>query len=327
MPLYHEVRRGESLWSLARQQLGSGTRWPEIYDFHNKEAAKFGSHRRLMPIANENLIYVGQTIVLPPRQKNPAPGNGTLIEGKKQSIPLDLKVSYTIGRDTPPMQYIRPYIEFTIKTEVSGEIGLEIITDYKRRHSIELLMSKDPMQTKQKLHEAYDPALCALMAKPEMIFESGKVKIKAPIATEAKMGPYTINMQADAPNHMSGTLKPPTINGTANVKGTNYKFNANLELKAEVIWHPNPKGGPASEPVRVAEIQREKVVRESSNNSIDWSKAVDYADEFVAVVTITILTIFAPAIRMSMTGTGATTSFMPFHYSIDPRRYGYPLEA
>ena len=26
------------------------------------------------------------------------------------------------------------------------------------------------------------------------------------------------------------------------VKGREYKFDANIELKAEVIWHPRPKG-------------------------------------------------------------------------------------
>jgi hypothetical protein len=41
----------------------------------DKEAAKQSYHRPLMPIVNKNLIYVGQTIVLPPRKINPPPGD------------------------------------------------------------------------------------------------------------------------------------------------------------------------------------------------------------------------------------------------------------
>ena len=263
---------------------------------------------------------------LPPYSKKSAGGNGTRDKGDKLARPLDLKITYKIGRDTAPIQYIGNGLDFTIKTEVSGEISLEIVTDYKQRHSLELVASKNPLEIKQKLHQAYDPALTALMAEPEMVFESGKVEFKAPIVTEANAGPYTIKVQADAPNHMTGTLKPPTLNGNIMVKGTRYKYGADLELKTEVIWHPSPKGVNET-PVRVTEIHREKVVRESSKNSIDWSKVGKHADETIAVVTITILSYFFPQLRMTTTGTGATISFMPFTHSIGPRRHGYSPEA
>ncbi len=320
------VRRGDSLWHLAHRQLGSGTRWPEIYNEHNKEAAKPGQYHQLMRIIDENLIFVGQKIVLPPRPKILKPGGGTKAVGDKLSIPLDLKVSYTIGRDTPPILYIYDYLDFTIKTELRGEIGLEIMSDDMRRHSLELIMSKNPMQAKQKLNKAYDPALCALTAKPEMVFESGKVKIKAPIATEANLGAYIIDVQAQSPNHMSGTLKPPTLSGTVKAGGCNYKFSADIELKAEVIWHPKPKGMNEA-PLRDTEPVQKVDRRVISTNSVDWSKTGEYADKFIAVVTIVIITIFAPSIRMSMFGQGSTTSIMPFSHTIDPRCYGHPRDA
>lgn len=54
LALTYTVVRGDSLWKIAEQQLGAGTRWPEIYNL-NKET--IGD--------NPNLIYPGQEFVLP----------------------------------------------------------------------------------------------------------------------------------------------------------------------------------------------------------------------------------------------------------------------
>jgi hypothetical protein len=66
------------------------------------------------------------------------------------------------------------------------------------------------------LHDTYDPAIAALIAKPEMIFDfdSGHIKIEAPIAAQANLGPYTLKVEKVTHLHMSGVLKPPPVNGT-----------------------------------------------------------------------------------------------------------------
>ncbi|MCR5411092.1 MAG: LysM peptidoglycan-binding domain-containing protein [Lachnospiraceae bacterium] len=50
----YEVVKGDCLWNIARDRLGDGTRWVEIYEL-NKGI-----------ISNPSLIYVGQQLVLPP---------------------------------------------------------------------------------------------------------------------------------------------------------------------------------------------------------------------------------------------------------------------
>jgi LysM repeat protein len=52
-PKSYTVKKGDSLWRIAQQQLGAGARWPEIYDL-NKDKIK-----------NPNLIYAGQAFILP----------------------------------------------------------------------------------------------------------------------------------------------------------------------------------------------------------------------------------------------------------------------
>jgi hypothetical protein len=219
------VKRGDSLWSLAHRYLGSGTRYPEILEYHNQEAAK----NRLRYIDQPGMIFVGETILIPPRPKFPKPGNGTKAEGDKSALPIKLKVSYAIGRDTPPIVHTALYSTYTIKTEMSGGIDIEIESHDRYRHSLELFISKNVLQARQKLHDAYDPAIVALTAKPEMVFESGKVKIDAPIAAEANLGLYTMQVYQVTPMQMSGSLKPPPINGTLELGRRKFKYSAEIE--------------------------------------------------------------------------------------------------
>lgn len=200
----HQVIEGDSLWRLSHRYLGSGTRWPLIFDYHNTEAARFGAHSRLMPIEDANLIYVGQTIMVPVRTKQMPSGTGKKTDGDKVAVPLNLKVEYTIGKDTPPMVYSLSTPDFSIKIEMSGKITIEVFGSERYNHNLELALGKNPVEIKSKLRQVYDPAICALTAEPEISYESGLIKIKAPIAAEQDAGPYMIRVEAAAPNHLSG---------------------------------------------------------------------------------------------------------------------------
>ena len=54
----YTVQKGDSLWKIARDQLGSGARWNEIYEA-NRDVVR-----------DPNLIYVGQTLSIPTEQEN-----------------------------------------------------------------------------------------------------------------------------------------------------------------------------------------------------------------------------------------------------------------
>ena len=54
----YTVQRGDSLWKIAKEQLGSGTRWDEIYEA-NRDA-----------IWDPNLIYVGQVLQIPDGERS-----------------------------------------------------------------------------------------------------------------------------------------------------------------------------------------------------------------------------------------------------------------
>jgi hypothetical protein len=184
-------------------------------------------------------------------------------------------------------------------------------------------MSKNPMQAKQKLHDAYDPAVVALTAKPEMVFESGRVKIKAPIATEANLGPYTINVHG-TPMHMSGSIKPPTISGSLEMGKRKYKYSADIEFNVDLIWHKKPKGGPepVAEPVK-AKVPTPQPTQDvgimPTGNTTRWDQMVDESGGIIATVTLIIVGTALWFYTRSAALINQTTSMTPFTHTIDRR--------
>jgi hypothetical protein len=314
MAIRKTVRRGDSLWSLAGRYLGGGERYPQIVDFHNQQANRYN----LRPIDKPDLIFVGETILIPPRPKLPKPGNGTKAEGGHLPIPLKLKVTYTIGRDTPPVTYVQSTGDYTVTTELSGEIGIENTTPghFRYVHNYELAFSKDSMQAKQKLHGTTDPALAALTAKPEMVYESGRVKIKAPIATEANLGPYTVKVNIETPMRYSGTLEPHPINGELSIGKRKFKYSADIKFKVDVIWHQRPKGGP--EPVKNPEPVKKIAI--DRTNSTDWGQAIDENGGIIATVALILVGTALWFYTRGAAMINQTTSLTPFTHTIDPRK-------
>ena len=72
----YTVQSGDSLWKIARQRLGDGTRWGELYEA-NRDTVR-----------DPRLIYVGQVLQLPDRPETDAPaapGEGPAVEEQTQT--------------------------------------------------------------------------------------------------------------------------------------------------------------------------------------------------------------------------------------------------
>jgi hypothetical protein len=157
-------------------------------------------------------------------------------------------------------------------------------------------------------------------------FESKKVKIETPIATEANLGPYSIRVDFVTPMHMTGILKSKTVSATVKADGLDYKYSASMDFKVDVNWHPKPRTVPetVAETVKDKTSQTKMVGLDRPTNSIDWHQLAMKTDKLITVVCLTIMS-FIPQVRASsMVG---TKTLMPFTHTVRLGYYGYPKEA
>jgi hypothetical protein len=246
MGIRHMVRRGDSLWRLAGIYLGNGARYQIIVDYHNQEAARFGRHGGLLPIDDPNLIYVGQTVMVPSRQKNPPIGTGRRHEAATTATGLGLKLEYNFEDSKNPLKY-KPLVtrDYTITSQMTGKITIENMTHNGFRHNFEIAMAVDKNELSSKL-EFGDKALAELTksVEPQFDMTTGKVTLKASIAAHADIGPYTFEVKADAPNHLTYTFKPEPIRAIVEKGRRRYKYSAEIAFKVDVTLHPSPKEEP-----------------------------------------------------------------------------------
>jgi hypothetical protein len=312
MAIRYTVKSGDNLWSLANRYLGSGTRYPEIVAEHNKEAARiarFGPFSRLLPIKDPNLIFVGQTIIVPLPQKIPQPGTGKRHEAEKPATGLQVKVVSKTANDTKTWHYKTQTFNYTIEASMAAKISIENLSGNRYNYNLELAASKDHFEINQKLSDFHDKAFKDLTDGVKMSYESGRVTIKAPIATHANVGPYTFAVQADAPNHFSGSVKFEPLKGIVENKERKFAYTADVEFRVAVTVHPTPKEAP-----KIA--LNEQKENAAPLERIDWAQAARNTGDFLVKLTIVIIAGLNLQARMAA-AMGTTTSTMPMMHRIN----------
>ena len=254
MPLQHVVKRGDSLWGLSGRHLGNFERWPELLKYHNAEVRKSGGNRgRVFPIKDPNVIFVGQILYLPIRDKHmmrTISATGTKSQAGNRAVPIDLRVKYTIGQSGKPIVYSQQVNNQTITIEMRGTITIKIVSPDRFRHNLELLMSENETRCRQKLKEIYNPAIVELTNKLEMEFQNGNptlssnggiITIDSPILSNAGISQHKIRLILDTREKLKGKETLPNVCGYVFVDGRKISYEADVELYAEVNRNPiNP---------------------------------------------------------------------------------------
>ena len=90
---------------------------------------------------------------------------------------------------------------------------------------------------------------------------------------------------------MSGILKPPTINGILEMGRRKYKYSADIEFRADVIYHQRPKTAPEPVTGTVKEnvtYTDKKDAYERTGHTTKWDQTVAEKGAIVAVVLVLI---------------------------------------
>jgi hypothetical protein len=319
MAIRKRVRRGDSLWNLANRYLGSGTRYPHIVDYHNQEAARHG----LRHIDQPNLIFVGETILIPPRPKKPQHTSDKRQqhekvkkqEARQTAFGLRAKADLETANDSQTWHYKTTTPDYTIEARMIAKIGIEKLSRDRYQYNFDLLVSKNKIEIGQKLSDFHGKAFKDLTDGVKMTYESGQVTIKAPIATHANVGPYTFTVRGDAPNHYAGSVKFEPLKGIVENKERKFAYTADVEFEVAVTLHPMPKISP-EETAKHRAPDEGKAKEWGTTNRINWTKAAKNTGDFLIKLTITVLGTLAYQARMAA-AIGTTTSTVPMMYRID----------
>jgi hypothetical protein len=193
--LQYIVKRGDSLSGLAGRHLGHTSQWPDLLDFHNDQVGRSGGDRgRLFRINDPNMLFVGQIMFLPIRDKKIIRTirlKGTQALPKRTALPIDLYIEYTIRQNEKPIIHVQECPDCLIKAEMRGKISIAIDSAERYLHNLELLRSQNAIECKNKLSVVYNPAISAILAKPDMSFKAGKVMIAEPFRANPGESPQS----------------------------------------------------------------------------------------------------------------------------------------
>ncbi len=329
MDIKHTVSMGESLWGLSHRYLGNGTKYQRIVDHHNQkvdEATRTGQSNGLLRIDNANLIYIGQTIMVPQKENIPSPGDGNKIEAGTNATGISLKVEYNFETGKNPIQY-KPMEtkDYTITTQMTGKITIENLTHSGYQNNFEIVMSanKDELSANLTFN---DKALAEVTkyVNPKFDLATGKVKLEASIAAHANIGPYEFRVEMDAPNHLTYTFKPQPISAIVEKGKRKYKYSADIAFKVDVTLHPTNKKGPKrikeTAPMQnPALIEEKQTITEKHKNNSTGPVTADglllASILLLIIVPAARMLQLAPALRMQRY---SPASRMPYSHSIDP---------
>lgn len=295
------IKSGDTLWSIAQDQLGSGGQWPRIWRYNNRrEVVRSTGH----DIPDPDLIHAGRTILIPvlpsqkiaprgsaksgaahPRQETaslPVPSNRSSqprtqtthasgqqgdLKGALKSVKLPAALKYTLKEqqtvETPAA---------TIEVQLTGDVLLMASSSATLTHSM------SDQKTEVKATSAMHHAFGELVSDNRFIFDPKKNEctIRSMLVSQSTSPgmPTTatavgVEMSSLSPiPKLRFELRLPKLNGRIN----NFLYTA-VDIKFVVLVTPKrqpPTSGPSPRMLPVPST----VPQAQPGSGRDWGKAI-----------------------------------------------------
>ncbi|WP_320041737.1 LysM peptidoglycan-binding domain-containing protein [uncultured Desulfobacter sp.] len=284
----YKVKEGDTLWGIAKNELGLPQEWPRIYAFNNMPEINATGVRK---IDDPDLIYAGEIIRLPILKgmpsanstgplKSPPPGAVRAPQpfaGRPQSLKnllpdtnIPLAAAYNIE-----WSHIEPGPGYVAKFIISGKLtvrlGKKVPVTYVVNQGLSASLASEAVGVHDKLFThmeySYDSFSKNIGFSNMMILEAKNVH-----APKTAVG-FAISPTSPLPV-IRGEILYPTLEGSIGVDSylaTDVKITIDIEMKP-----PSPRPVPLPVPVHQPVAVAVRAPQPVQNNGVNWHRVGAY---------------------------------------------------
>lgn len=154
----HTVRRGDTLWDIAKQYLGDAFRWPEIY---RRNQSTLDDPNRIYP---EQFIIISGDVVAPPAMTIFNPDRFRVVRGERQALRIQEPASAVRTGD---------YLQAPFMWDAAGVAGAGRVTEGSSTDGIGIYNTERPVQYMENLYVQLPQGVAGSVDERYLLFRYG----------------------------------------------------------------------------------------------------------------------------------------------------------
>lgn len=302
----YKIKPGDTLWSISREHLGSGSQWHRIYAYNNStEAIKNGAKR----ISNPDVIHTGKILYIPILKDSDKISNKSEHNTPPASLSDLIKPMRVPFGGAQDIELVRPieidYGTFLARINLEGRLairlGRAVPLAYVSDKTIEASAQREVNSTYNKLLSessvSFNPASKEIRFSNKMISEAKNISApKTAIGVE-------VNSTSGRPVIKAEIIYPELQGKIGADEYVTLEFKITIEIEPRL---PLPRFSPIK-------IPQTRPAHAGATQAADWSKLAVQGNPSVQVMVVTASAVFVLGCFLTY---GAGTAAAPAFYSM-----------